>query len=234
MKCTKCGHANRAGVQFCEECGTQLTKAFPPVPARKDDVACPKCGTKNRVGVQFCEECGTPLQKAPPPMPARKEDVVCPKCGTKNRAGVQFCENCGQSFAIKPSKLEKTKAKNPRKPGKLFQAIKANPARSVLIVLLLIGVVLGGLWGYDKLTNAVDPWQARGMADGVVSAMYPELYKIQPKINSFTQDGHPMKSYIYSTQIEITMADGTKTQATVGVIVNVDRKTGELKIILTQ
>ena len=47
MKCKKCGHANKQGAKFCEECGENLFRGV-----------CPDCGHKNRADAQFCEECG--------------------------------------------------------------------------------------------------------------------------------------------------------------------------------
>lgn len=53
MKCINCGHENRKGVKFCEECGQQLVE--------NTLRTCPNCGHLNRAGVKFCEECGTAL-----------------------------------------------------------------------------------------------------------------------------------------------------------------------------
>jgi hypothetical protein len=56
MKCSNCGHENRSGVKFCEECG-QLIKS-------DKGISCPECGFKNRAGVNFCENCGATLEQA--------------------------------------------------------------------------------------------------------------------------------------------------------------------------
>ena len=50
--CPVCGHANRPGVRFCEECAAPLSSKGP---------ICPSCGCANRPGVRFCEECAAPL-----------------------------------------------------------------------------------------------------------------------------------------------------------------------------
>src|SRR5258707_3289239 len=47
MKCAKCGHDNRTGAKFCEECGAHLT------------AVCMKCGA-----ARFCSECGHPIDQA--------------------------------------------------------------------------------------------------------------------------------------------------------------------------
>lgn len=78
MKCPACGTNNRAGVQFCEECGQKLPKPTRASASRKPKsseggehaqqatkVACPACGHLNRMGVNFCEECGTSLLASP-------------------------------------------------------------------------------------------------------------------------------------------------------------------------
>lgn len=62
MKCNNCGHSNRRGVKFCEECG-ELLKV-------KVNLTCPSCGFKNRKGVKFCEDCGADLTAPATPAPA--------------------------------------------------------------------------------------------------------------------------------------------------------------------
>jgi class 3 adenylate cyclase len=49
MRCSKCGHDNRSGAKFCEECAT-------PLP-----LACPKCGNEVSRTAKFCPECAHPL-----------------------------------------------------------------------------------------------------------------------------------------------------------------------------
>lgn len=51
MICKKCGHKNKQGAKFCEECGANLVGGI-----------CPDCGHKNRTDAQFCEECGTNIK----------------------------------------------------------------------------------------------------------------------------------------------------------------------------
>jgi len=50
--CPVCGHNNRPGTSFCEECAAPLIGTRPP---------CPRCGHANRPGVRYCEECAAPL-----------------------------------------------------------------------------------------------------------------------------------------------------------------------------
>jgi serine/threonine protein kinase len=53
--CRACGHANRPGISFCEECAAPLGDQGP---------TCPHCGYANRPGVRFCEQCATSLGDA--------------------------------------------------------------------------------------------------------------------------------------------------------------------------
>src|SRR5215468_6658619 len=46
MQCSKCGHENRSGAKFCEECGTRLART------------CPKCQGEISHSAKFCPECG--------------------------------------------------------------------------------------------------------------------------------------------------------------------------------
>ena len=49
MKCFACQSDNRAGVKFCEECGTE------------NIIVCPRCDSRIPVGKKFCGECGQKL-----------------------------------------------------------------------------------------------------------------------------------------------------------------------------
>jgi serine/threonine protein kinase len=50
--CPVCAHANRPGVNFCEQCAAPLAG---------QGLTCPQCGHANRPGVRFCEQCAAPL-----------------------------------------------------------------------------------------------------------------------------------------------------------------------------
>ncbi len=60
MKCPRCGTDNRAGVRFCVQCGSQLTRA------------CASCGAPYNEGERFCGECGSAL------IPAAARSVAPP------------------------------------------------------------------------------------------------------------------------------------------------------------
>ena len=59
MKCSKCGHENRSGAKFCEEC----TAPFPRT--------CPNCGSQVSPTAKFCTECAHPVGAAPESPPSR-------------------------------------------------------------------------------------------------------------------------------------------------------------------
>src|SRR5919202_3098096 len=55
MRCQSCGHDNRPGAHFCEQCGTKLA------------AVCPTCGAAVRMDARFCDSCGQRLDASPPP-----------------------------------------------------------------------------------------------------------------------------------------------------------------------
>lgn len=58
MKCSKCGHENRIGAKFCEECAAPLARV------------CANCGAQLSPTAKFCSECAHPAsQVTPPPTP---------------------------------------------------------------------------------------------------------------------------------------------------------------------
>ena len=54
MKCTKCGHDNRPGAKFCEECAAAFARA------------CANCSSPLSPVAKFCSECGHPAGQASP------------------------------------------------------------------------------------------------------------------------------------------------------------------------
>ena len=57
MICFACQSDNRAGVKFCEECGTEIA------------LVCPRCDHRIPVGKKFCGECGQKLGRDEVPQP---------------------------------------------------------------------------------------------------------------------------------------------------------------------
>lgn len=56
MECPNCGTDNNDDVNFCKECGTEIS--------HHDTVRCPKCGKENEKNTNFCIDCGSPLSEA--------------------------------------------------------------------------------------------------------------------------------------------------------------------------
>src|ERR1044072_9184802 len=54
MKCSRCGHDNRAGAKYCGECGAHLA------------LICANCGALLSPTAKFCSECGHPAGTAAP------------------------------------------------------------------------------------------------------------------------------------------------------------------------
>src|SRR5262245_21136573 len=48
MQCSKCGHENRSGARFCEECAASLMRV------------CVNCGSALSATAKFCPECAHP------------------------------------------------------------------------------------------------------------------------------------------------------------------------------
>ena len=68
MRCSECGRENRAGIRFCEECGTRLEQV------------CPSCRTIVPLDRRFCGNCGWALTPAsPPPTSSLAPQAYTPK-----------------------------------------------------------------------------------------------------------------------------------------------------------
>ena len=67
MSCGACGHENRAGARFCDECGERLPSA------------CASCGTELRSGAKFCDECGASTTQVAPAVEAGQTDRQGPQ-----------------------------------------------------------------------------------------------------------------------------------------------------------
>src|SRR6266571_7626571 len=54
MRCSRCGHENKEGARFCNECGSKL------------EIICAACAMPNPPGSKFCSGCGSLLTAQPP------------------------------------------------------------------------------------------------------------------------------------------------------------------------
>lgn len=241
MKCTACGSKNKDGLAFCENCGNPLTAVKPKLVKKTDTSHCPNCHEEVKPGLKFCENCGEPLASIKLPAMMDASSKQCPNCHAQIQTGLKFCENCGYQLLadtqdketpirIKPKRvLPKVNLRD--KLSHLSGAIRTNPYRAILIALCLIAIIFGSVWGIDRLGNPVSRNQADGMAQGIVSAIFPQLADVKPHISVFKQADHNVVSYNYSKQIDVELADGNITKTTAGLIINVDRKTGEVTLV---
>ena len=70
MKCLKCGHENRAGAKFCEECAALLARA------------CANCSTALSPTAKFCSECGHAAASVTPSTPVSAARFGTPEAYT--------------------------------------------------------------------------------------------------------------------------------------------------------
>lgn len=226
MKCKNCGFENRASVQFCEECGQAMGKpSRGESSAKPGKTACPSCGYVNRPDVKFCEECGHAVGKPARGGPANKAaKATCPSCGHANRPGVQYCEECGAALH---------RSESPRLIGKAGRFLSKLNFKRVAIGLALITVLAVLLVaGLDRLQYPVTRADARSKADAVIQAYYPELADVSPQMDEYEGiNGETLTSYSYTSVITAQGENGGEVQYTVGAVIVVDRKTGEVEVI---
>ena len=73
MICAACGTENRAGSNFCDNCGAGLS------------IACPQCGQPNRSDARFCSSCGHGLAATDAPATATTEPPTTPTAEAERR-----------------------------------------------------------------------------------------------------------------------------------------------------
>jgi class 3 adenylate cyclase/tetratricopeptide (TPR) repeat protein len=70
MKCSKCGHENRGGAKFCEECAAPLART------------CAHCSAPLGPAAKFCSECGHPAGQPAPSPPSSEPRFGAPESYT--------------------------------------------------------------------------------------------------------------------------------------------------------
>jgi len=226
-KCPQCGALNRAAVSFCEDCGTALkTSQMTKVEVK----ICQKCGAENRPDVSFCEDCGSSLKgvKAVERLPAG----VCGHCGKENRLGVTFCEYCGLPMGAPARK--KIFAPIIAFTRKLQGAIHTNPYRAAFYGLASICVILLAFTLFNSLFYSVTKGEARKIAQVTVQSLYPELQDVKPFINSYSETNQKYTAFTYTKNFSGQTADGVQVEFSAGVVVNINRTSGELEIMHIQ
>src|SRR5262245_63674084 len=91
MHCPSCGVENAQGMNFCEQCGTALSRP------------CPSCGYELKPTAKFCGKCGTALD-ASEPRPAatsRTQAGATPAAAApeaeRRQLTVMFCDLVGST-----------------------------------------------------------------------------------------------------------------------------------------
>lgn len=240
MKCQKCGKQNREEVAFCEYCGEKLSSKKPVQTKRRKTHAsktrkCPQCGAENRSNVSFCEDCGATLEvsKAVPKITAKRLTAgVCGHCGKKNRIGVTFCEYCGNPLGMPARK--KIFAPIIAFTRKLQGAIQSNPYRTAFYGLASICVILLAFTFFNSLFYSVTKGEARKIAQVTVQSLYPELQDVKPFINSYSENNQKYTAFTYTKNFSGQTADGVQVEFSAGVVVNINRTSGELEIMHIQ
>ena len=72
--CPSCGAKQRAGTNFCAECGAQLPVSM--------QAFCTECGTRFEAGMAFCPNCGKPAQAAASAPAKRSKAPVIAACAS--------------------------------------------------------------------------------------------------------------------------------------------------------
>ena len=139
-QCPYCGVELSDESLFCTECGKELPKGN----------VCPHCGALVNEGDVFCMECGKAISEKPtsiafkevkdetPPPPKKKP---CPYCGYLMDENDVSCDNCGR-LVVEGFEEEQESGNNTLKKYLPY------------IVGIILALVLGGFWLYDRHRNA--------------------------------------------------------------------------------
>ena len=121
--CVLCGNLNSADQEYCQKCGTKISKPKipagfgdvlkPPVFAADQDsiqgptISCRVCGSINSAAESYCLKCGAKLPEAQVKIssetkilssPAKsKKEIECPICHTLNHDCL-YCLKCGKKL----------------------------------------------------------------------------------------------------------------------------------------
>ncbi len=130
-QCPICGEAVRPDMQYCENCGVDLSAvrvladdgaSAGFVAPSADTTSCPVCGADVQPGQAVCNECGVNLADAraalsggngaSAPASATASAVAAPaadaclSCGAPRRPGATFCRECGEPYPATPQVVQ--------------------------------------------------------------------------------------------------------------------------------
>lgn len=122
VKCSVCGTENKAGEEYCSNCGAPLAISAAGAAAGAaatstasaggpQAVKCSVCGGMIPATEEYCPTCGAPRSASTAlPSPDGKDVTatqagltVCPNCGAPLRPGAKFCRECGERFTSLPT-----------------------------------------------------------------------------------------------------------------------------------
>ena len=88
--CQNCGNNLGKDADFCNLCGSKVTKISKP--AQPAGFVCETCGLKTDTDSQFCKNCGAKIIKFEQ---VKVQQDICPKCGIVLDTDSAFCSKCG-------------------------------------------------------------------------------------------------------------------------------------------
>ncbi len=124
VTCPVCGTQNKAGEEYCTNCGAPLAAVLGGNGAGAaagtasaggigQAIECSVCGSEIQAGEEYCPNCGAPRSastalaspdgKSADGAQGDGQPLVCPNCGAPLRPGAKFCRECGQRFTGLPT-----------------------------------------------------------------------------------------------------------------------------------
>lgn len=139
--CPNCGHDNPEGVNFCENCGTDLRSETAGQTDSDQQKTCPRCQTLNPLDSRFCENCGYDFEAPDPEQPAPESAESSASTPEKPTAASPASEP--QAAPVEPIV--------PKKPQTADNQVTSQPApkenkskRQWLISAVILVFLMGG------------------------------------------------------------------------------------------
>ncbi|KRO05511.1 MULTISPECIES: serine hydrolase [Levilactobacillus] len=158
--CPNCGHDNPEGVNFCENCGTDLRSETAGQTDSDQQKTCPRCQALNPQDSRFCENCGYDFEAPDPKQPDTEAAESSAPTPAKPAAKTPASEP--QVAPVEPVAPKKV-ATRPQAPDNQVTsqpAPKENKSKrqwvisAVILILLICG---GGYLLYSNGSHAAKP-----------------------------------------------------------------------------
>jgi len=225
MKCKNCGRENRSGIKFCEGCGEPLSQgkeaqayeAHTKKIKKKTDTVwvCSQCGQENNSDIVYCVKCGFSLHD---------EKIKTSKKKIKEQAK----KTSAKSEGITKKAERKEKRKRSRK--KLFEKIKHEPYRYGFYVILGICVLIIINSLLQSALYEVSTPESRNIADSAIASRFPLLSDVEPDIVHTSEEDGEYITFTYQKNIVAEVENGLEMDVSLGVVVRINRSTGEYDI----